>query len=82
MKKLRNSIIIVLCLTFVVSAISALFSELLTVKADPHNYNINYTTLSYSELDSVSSIFFAWKMPNFGGGTNKKHKNQKNIKKV
>ena len=54
MKKLRKSIIIALCLTFIVSAISTIFSGLLTVKADTHNYNIDYTTLSYSELDSVT----------------------------
>ena len=61
MKKLRNSIGIILCLIFIVSAVSAIVSGLLTlnVKADAHNYNIDYTTLSYSELDSVNSIFFA-----------------------
>ena len=54
MKKLRNSIIIALCLTFIVSAISTIFSGLLTVKADTHNYNIDYTSLSYTTLDTVT----------------------------
>ena len=54
MKKLKNSIVIVLCVTFLVSMLSVLFSGLLTVKADTHNYNIDYKTLSYSRLDEVT----------------------------
>jgi hypothetical protein len=56
MKKLRNSIGIILCLIFIVSAVSAIVSGLLTltVKADTHNYDIDYKTLSYSEFDSAT----------------------------
>jgi len=56
MKRLRNCILIILCITFILSAISAIFTGLQTlmVKADTHNYNIDYTSLSYTTLDTVT----------------------------
>ena len=56
MKRLRSSIVIILCVTFLVSAVSAIISGVLTAMAGTttHDYRRNYKTLDYAELDFVT----------------------------
>ncbi|MBE5765408.1 MAG: hypothetical protein E7339_07450 [Clostridiales bacterium] len=56
MKKLRSSIVIILCVTFLVSAVSAIISGVLTAMAGTttHDYRMDYKTLDYAKLDSVT----------------------------
>jgi hypothetical protein len=53
MKRLRSSIVIILCVTFLVSAVSAIISGVLTAMAGTttHDYSKDYKTLDYAELD-------------------------------
>ena len=51
MKKARLSVVIVLCITFITSFLSAILGSVIKAKANTYDYTANYKSLEYSDLD-------------------------------